>query len=100
MKPIHEQRWSVHGAMNGAGQVAVVADDGRMVCATRVHDGEALARAISALPDALAALMEVTPIVNGVAHSPLCGIYGLGTPKRCHDTCGRFDAALRKAGAL
>jgi hypothetical protein len=102
VKP-HEQEWTYEPAREGFfGHHQHVNAGGVLIPPPSApdEDTEALLRFIAAAPEMARALLDVTPIVDGVAHSPLCGVHGLGADRRCHYTCESINAALRKAGVL
>jgi hypothetical protein len=112
MKKPHEQEWKPTRD-SSASRPKVCDADGLCIATVTVHykikgrwnvpqhaSADVTAALIAAAPDMARALMEVSPIVDGVAHSPLCGTHGLGVPKRCHHTCQIVHDALRKACVL
>lgn len=100
MKPILEQEWR----RTSLG-IEVESKDGDAIGTIRVEtnaveDEPALLAFLVAAQDMARALVDVVAVVDGQAHSPLCGAHGLGADKRCHYTCNDINAALKKGGVL
>lgn len=75
----HEQEWKVYGLLNSAGQVAITEADGRMVCATRANDGDALAPLIAAAPRLYRELAHLVRLLESLEKDGGLEVPGLAT---------------------